>query len=139
MKCTSKILLSIILILIATSAASQSDSAEGKDEVVGTWQTESSKKGYLHVLIEPCGDALCGKIVNAYTLEGEVSEGYEHVGKQMLWDMKARGDGLWTKGKIWDPSKDKTYKSKMSLNGDTLSVSGCVLIVCRSQDWTRVK
>jgi len=91
------------------------------------------------VLIEECGDALCGKIVNAYNLENEVTADYEHVGKQMLWDMKASGTSSWKKGKIWDPSKDKTYKSKMSLNGDTLSVSGCVLIVCRAQDWIRVK
>jgi len=133
MKCISKILLSTALILFATSAASESDG------VFGTWQTKASDKGYLHVLIEECGDALCGTIVNAYNLENEVSADYEHVGKKMLWDMKASGDTSWKKGKIWDPSKDKTYKSKMSLNGDTLSVSGCVLVVCRAQDWTRVK
>lgn len=139
MKCTNKNFLLVILMLIATNAASQSDGANGADGVIGTWQTKSSDKGYLHVLIEQCGDAFCGTIVNAYNLESEVTEGYEHVGKQMLWDMKAKGEGLWTKGKIWDPSKNKTYKSKMSLKGDTLSVSGCILIACRSQDWTRVK
>lgn len=132
MKYINKILLLTTLIFFATNAASESDG------VLGTWQTESSDKGYLHVLIEKCGDALCGKIVNAYNLENEVSPDYKHVGKQMLWDMKASGDSSWKKGKIWDPSKDKTYKSKMSLNGDTLSVSGCILIVCRAQDWIRV-
>jgi len=129
----NKILLSTILVLFSANTSSQSNG------VLDTWQTESSDKGYLHVLIEECGEVLCGTIVNAYNLENEVSADYEHVGKKMLWDMKASGDSTWKKGKIWDPSKDKTYKSKMSLSGDTLSVSGCVLIVCRAQDWTRVK
>jgi len=83
--------------------------------------------------------AVCGKIENAYDLEDEVIADYEHIGKNMVWDMKASGATSWKKGKIWDPSKDKTYKSKMSLSGDVLSVSGCVLFVCRGQDWTRVK
>ncbi len=133
MKYIYKILISIALILIATNVTSNTNAA------LGTWQTESSEKGYLHVLIEECGDALCGTIVNAYNLENEVTADYEHVGKKMLWDMKASGDTSWKKGKIWDPSKDKTYKSKMTVSGDTLSVSGCVLVICRAQDWTRVK
>jgi len=133
MKYIYKIMLSTALVLFATYALAQSDS------VIGTWQTESSEKGYLHVDIEVCGEALCGKIQNAYDLDNEVIADYEHVGKNMVWDMKANGATAWKSGKIWDPSKDKTYKSKMSLNGDVLSVSGCVLFVCRGQDWTRVK
>jgi len=132
MKTIYKILLSATLVLFTSNAFSQSDSA------IGTWQTESSDKGYLHVAIEECGEMLCGKILNAFDLENEIIADYEHVGKNMVWDMKAAGENKWSKGKIWDPSKDKTYKSKMSLKGDTLSVSGCVLFVCRGQDWARV-
>jgi len=132
MKTNYKILLSTILFLFAAAANAQSN------DVLGTWQTESSEKGYLHVAIEECDDALCGTIVNAYNLENEIIADYEHVGKKMVWNMKASGESSWKKGKIWDPSKDKTYKSKMSLKGDTLSVSGCVLFVCRGQDWARV-
>jgi len=121
-----------MVLVISTSAAED-------DSVIGTWRTEASEKGYLHVAIEKCDEALCGKILAAYNLQDEVNADYEHVGKNMVWDMKSTGAASWAKGKIWDPSKDKTYKSKMSLNGDTLSVSGCVLIVCRGQDWTRVK
>jgi len=133
MKSIYKVVLSITLILFTTSAFSQSDG------VLGTWQTEPSEKGYLHVVIEECGEALCGKIANAFNLDDEIIADYEHLGKNMVWDMKASGETTWKKGKIWDPSKDKTYKSKMSLNGDILSVSGCVLVVCRGQDWTRVQ
>jgi len=133
MKFIFKILLTSSLFIFTTNALSQSDG------VLGTWKTESSEKGYIHVAIAECGEALCGTIVNAFDLEDNIIADYEHVGKNMVWDMKASGESAWKKGKIWDPSKDKTYKSKMSLNGDTLSVSGCVLIVCRSQNWVRVK
>ena len=43
------------------------------------------------------------------------------------------------KGKIWQPSTDKVFASKMTLEGDTLYVSGCVAIICKKQTWTRVK
>ena len=32
----------------------------------------------------------------------------------------------------------KIYNSKMSLSGNTLSVSGCILIFCKAQNWTKV-
>ena len=50
--------------------------------------------------------------------------------------MKIRGNGRYRGGKIWAPDRDKTYKSKMLLDGDVLSVSGCVLVICRDQTWT---
>ena len=109
----------------------------------GTWQTESSDKGYLHVTIEPCESAsasvLCGTIKMAYNLEGEANDAYEHLGKKMIWGMNPKSGTSWAGGKIWDPSGDKTYKSKMSVNGDTLNVSGCVLMFCQAQQWTRVE
>ena len=59
----------------------------------------------------------------------------------MLWDMSADGDGYYSGGKIWAPDADKTYSSKMSLSGSTLVVKGCVAggLICRGQDWTRLK
>lgn len=80
--------------------------------IVGVWKTESSDKGYLHVSIDNCGDAVCGTILKALSLEDEPNADYEHLGKNMIWDMKSNGSDSWSKGKIWDPSKDKTYKSK---------------------------
>ena len=40
-------------------------------------------------------------------------------------------------GEIWDPSEDKRYSSNMELKGDLLVVEGCILFLCRGQDWTR--
>ena len=63
----------------------------------------------------------------------------ENIGKRMIWGMQANGDGSYSGGKIWAPDRDKVYSSKMSLSGNALEVSGCVLVVCRAQSWTRVQ
>ena len=52
--------------------------------------------------------------------------------------MQPTNPGNWAQGTIWAPDQDKTYDSKMSLSGNTLEVSGCVLFICRSQNWTRM-
>ena len=124
---------------IALYTATLTGVVSAEQGALGTWQTESSDKGYLHVTIEPCDDALCGTIKMAYNLEGEANETYEHLGKKMVWGMNPKSLSSWAGGKIWDPSADKTYKSKMSLSGVTLSVSGCVLMFCKAQEWSRVQ
>lgn len=111
------------------------------DNASGTWKTETGDTGgYLHVSIAPCGAALCGTIAKAFDPSGASSNEYEHLGKKMIWDMQANGDGSYSSGKIWAPDKDKTYKSKMSLNGNQLTVKGCVAggAICRGQTWSRV-
>lgn len=123
-------------ILLAASGLSSADSAS--DSLSGLWQTEKSENGYLHVSFEPCADKMCGSIVAAFNTEDEPGLEYEHLGKQMIWNMKAAGDNKWSKGKIWDPTTDKTFKSKMTLVGDKLEVSGCVVVFCKSQVWQKV-
>ncbi len=112
------------------------------DAVSGTWKTaEGEEGGYLHVAIAPCGAAVCGTIKAAYDKAGSLSSGYEHLGKKIIWDMNVDGGGSYSGGKIWAPDSDKTYSSKMSLSGKTLTVKGCVAggLICRGQDWKRVK
>lgn len=108
--------------------------------VIGTWKTESTEAGdYLHVEFSDCEDKLCGTIVNAYNKQHQPADEYEHLGKQMVWGMVPSSGTSWQRGKIWAPDTDKTYKSKMKLIDGKLSVSGCVLMFCRSQIWTRVE
>ncbi len=126
----------ILLIAFLSSIVGYAQADTG---AIGTWKTESSDKGYLHVEIAECEDKLCGTIKQQFDLQDQPNAEYEHIGKEMVWNMKSKTDTSWSGGNIWDPSKDKTYKSKMSVKGDTLSVSGCIAFICRSQAWTRVK
>ena len=109
------------------------------DPVEGIWETErSAGEDFLHVKIAACGSDICGTIHKAFDASGTDNGGYEHLGKKMIWEMGSDGDGAYSGGKIWAPDVDKTYKSKMTLSGNTLKVKGCVAVICRSQNWTRV-
>lgn len=107
-------------------------------DVTGLWQTAVNDEGrYLHVQISACASnpaEICGTIVQGF---GGASQ--DNNGKPIIWGMRANGEDNWRKGRVWAPDDDKTYKSSMSLSGDTLEVEGCVMIFCRSQNWTRVQ
>lgn len=113
------------------------------DPVDGLWKTQPGDTGgYLHVSIAPCGSALCGTIDTAFDKDGNERLEYEHLGKQIIWDMVPDGESAYGGGKIWAPDRDKTYNSKMSLEEqNTLTVKGCVAggLICRDQTWNRVQ
>ncbi len=122
----------VILILLMFSSLAHSESVEGN------YQTEANEEGnYLLVSMGPCEqnkNLTCGTILAAYEKEKE-NKDYEHLDKLIVWDMKHYKPGKYKKGKIWDPSKDKIYKSKMEVSGNNLLVSGCILVICREQTW----
>ena len=124
---------------VALGAASSMAFAGGAD---GVWKTEvGSDGGYLEVTISPCdsdSSKTCGTISSAYSKKGK-DPAYKNLGKLMVKDMNSEDGVKFSGGTIWDPQKDKTYKSKMTLKGDDLDVEGCVSIVCSGQDWKRVK
>ncbi len=109
------------------------------DAIFGTWKTKPDDNGnYGHVLVAQCGGKICGKLVKSFNSDG--SQGIQdNIGKNIIWDMTNEGDGAYGGGQIWAPDRDKTYKSKMQLNGDKLAVEGCVLFICRDGGtWSRV-
>ena len=111
--------------------------AHAAGEFLGQWNTEKSEKGaWLTVDIQPCGDQLCGTIVEAHEVEDP-----SIVGTDMIKGMKKKSDTAYSKGKIYAPDTKKWYKSKMKMKDGDLKVSGCVFggIICRSQTWTRAK
>ncbi len=114
-------------------------SCAAADPIEGIWKTQPGDEGnFGHVQIAMCDDLICGVLIRADNGAGEEIDS-DNIGRNLVWAMKVKGDGRYRDGKIWAPDRDKTYNSKMSLDGDVLSVSGCVLIICRDQTWTRVK
>ncbi|WP_299621467.1 DUF2147 domain-containing protein [uncultured Tateyamaria sp.] len=121
-------------LITATCALIVSTGLAMADPVAGTWKTEAGDTGaFLHVDIAPCGAEICGVISKVVGSDDTSSQG-----KRIIWDMKVKGDGSYSGGRIWAPDVDKTYRSKMSLNGNALKVSGCVGPICRGQTWTRL-
>ncbi len=128
---------------LAAGFAVLATGAFAADPIDGLWKTQPGDTGgYLHVSIGSCGSAICGTIDSAFDAQGNEQLSYENLGKQIIWDMIPEGGGKYDDGKIWAPDRDKTYGSKMTLDGqNTLTVKGCVAggLVCRGQTWTRVQ
>lgn len=107
------------------------------DPLEGQWLTARDDNGNFGLIqVAPCGAALCGTLIAAYGSDGAQMES-DNVGTNIISETVAQGGGEY-RGKVYSPDRDKTYSSKLMLNGNTLSVSGCVLGICRDGGtWTR--
>ena len=115
-------------------------SSVAADPIYGLWQTIPDDNGnFGHIEVQDCDGTICGVLMKSFDGSGKSIES-DSIGKRIIWNMKAKGDGKYGGGKIWSPDRDKTYASKLELVGDMLKVSGCVFVVCRDGGtWTRVK
>ncbi len=125
------------LLASAVAALSMAGAAWAADPVLGTWQTEPDDGSYAYIEMAECGAAICGTIAKTFDSNGEYDSG--NKGKTLVIDMVPGGDGSYN-GSVWRPSNDKIYIGKMSLNGNTLALRGCVAggLICSKQTWTRV-
>ncbi len=127
-------------LILAAVLSMTAGAAFAADPVEGVWKTKPDDNGnFGYVQIKPCGPAFCGTLIKAFDGAGKEIDS-PNVGKKIVWDMVAYPDGLYDDGQIWSPDRDKTYNSDMTLSGNSLSVRGCVLGICRDGGtWTRVK
>ena len=127
------------LLILALGAVALAGTAATADPIYGAWQTARDDNGnYGQIDVAACGAKICGTLVKSFNSDGSELQS-ENIGKQIIWDMVAKGDGAYSGGKVWSPDRDKTYNSKLQLTGDTLSVSGCILGICRDGGtWSRV-
>ncbi|MEM9554617.1 MAG: DUF2147 domain-containing protein [Acidobacteriota bacterium] len=139
------------LLGLAAALSVLAPSVVAEPSVVGTWLTEHRD---AKVRIAPCGENLCGRLV---WLEDPLNEhGKPEVdddnpdpslrdrpllGLQILesFPPAPNGDGVWSGGTIYDPESGKTYKARMSLDGETLNLRGYigVPLLGRTSAWTR--
>jgi uncharacterized protein (DUF2147 family) len=130
---TRRLALGAAMVLVAGSAFAA-------DPVFGVWKTKPDDNGnFGHINVTACGSKICGTLIKAFDGSGKEIKS-DNVGKKIIWDMVAKGNGAYGDGKVWSPDRDKTYSSKMELSGNGLAISGCILGICRDGGtWTRVK
>ena len=102
------------------------------DEILGTWLRDN---GAEQVKFEPCGDAICGDIEWLKPGSGLNAK----VGKRLFFDTRPSGANPWT-GKAASSDTGSIYSGKMSVEGSTLTTSGCIAggLICKSASWSRV-
>lgn len=101
---------------------------EELDSPLGDWQTEGHK-GFVR--IEPCGQALCGYVLDLSS---------NAKGETVLIDMKSKTASEWS-GDIYSRNSGNTYYATMTLKGpDHLQVEACALgkFFCSGNAWTRI-
>lgn len=146
MRTTIKTLLLALPLLAAGFAAN----AAGGD-ATGRWKTIDDKTHKPKSIVEisrAADGVLSGKVVQILQSDKgphpvcDQCDGDNRnkpiEGMTILWGLKADGENAWSGGTILDPANGKTYRSKMELtDAQHLSVSGCILFICRSQTWIR--
>ena len=109
------------------------------DPVHGRWRTapdDNANTGIIEVV--DCGDRICGTLIQAFDSGGQAMSS-PNVGRRIVWDMEPQGGGRYRNGRVWAPDRDQTYNARMQMEGDRLTVSGCVLVFCRDAVWTRAR
>ena len=109
------------------------------EPLLGTWLTSKDDNGHSGLIeVAPCGNALCGTLVKSYDESGNEIES-DHTGRHIISETVPVGDGEY-EGKVYSPDRDKTYNSRLELQGDRLEVSGCVMFICRDGGtWKKVQ
>lgn len=142
---------SLLSALFLTGALGASAAAQPAASIHGEWVTEG---GWATVRIAPCpGEAsrLCGRIVSLKQPNDKAGRPKRDtanldpklrdrtvVGMAFITGFRPAAPGRWTGGKIYNPGDGKTYASRLALNPNgALKVSGCVLVICQAQTWTR--
>jgi hypothetical protein len=95
---------------------------------LGDWQTEG-KTGLVR--IEPCGRALCGRILDASS---------HAVGESVLINMTSNRASEWS-GNIYSRDSGNTYYATMAMKGaNSLRVEACALghFFCSGNVWSRI-
>jgi uncharacterized protein (DUF2147 family) len=136
--------LSLIALCAALAATAPSAAATG---VFGLWATG---KNNGRVLIEPCGAALCGHVVDGSQLHAnpnqkdvnnpDAAKRQRPVRGLMILEGYSGGPPQWRGGSVYDPQTgDEAHDSTLTLvSPGTLKVEGCRLLLCRSETWTRL-
>ncbi|MDG1115969.1 MAG: DUF2147 domain-containing protein [Flavimaricola sp.] len=126
-----KMMMIAVVGLVALAGTAMADPLEG------LWRTTADDNGYSGLIeVAPCGAALCGTLIRSFDASGAEASS-PNIGRQIISETVARGGGEY-RGKVWAPDRDRTYNSRLMLDGDSLAVSGCVLGICRDGGtWTR--
>ena len=111
--------------------------AQGNSQppILGRWINPAHS---VIIDLAACGDAYCGTVQWASAqAKQDASKGTPNlVGTQLLTDLQQDGD-VW-EGKLFIPDEQLHATAKIeAIGAEQLKVSGCELVICDSQTWTR--
>lgn len=133
----NRILARTAFVLLAAAMPAMATAEPG---LTGQWK---NPKGSVIVRLGPCGNAICGVVVDASEHAKDTARkgGTPNlIGTRILSGLRPAGDGSF-RGHAFDPKRNIHAPATVRMLGpDALSVEGCALLglVCKEQRWTRV-
>lgn len=131
---------------LAIGLALATPSAVAVTNIDGTYLDQG---GYVHITLRPCGTARCGVITRIVRAKpGEPDHDVHNdnpalrnrpiLGLTILSNLQWRDDA-W-RGQVYNPEDGGTYRAVVRPgNGGALRVQGCLSVICRTQNWARVR
>jgi uncharacterized protein (DUF2147 family) len=126
--------------------------AQNADAILGKWinpsgegQIQIYKKGNLYfgklAWIKVPNDEATGQPKTDKNNPDKNLRSKPILGLEILKNFKFDGEDVYEDGSIYDPKNGKTYKCKMTIDGNKLNIRGYIGIslLGRTEAWTRVK
>jgi uncharacterized protein (DUF2147 family) len=112
-------------------------SAIAKSGLEGRW-----KNGAMEIVIGPCGDSLCGRVVKASAKQqakAENGSGTRLLGARVIDNIQPSGPRTW-RADVFVASRNMNARGTIEqVARDRLAVHGCLLgILCKTQHWDRI-
>jgi len=134
-----------LLLCCALPVAAKAPAAGQPLSIDGQWLTDDRT---AIVTIDRCGNHVCGtiaKILNPAAPRFDVNNPQRAlrsrplIGTPVLTDFVPSAD-QWRSGRAYDPKSGRSYRSTLQLEGNgTLKVTGCLLFMCQTRHWIRLR
>ena len=111
--------------------------ALAKSGLEGRW-----KHGAMEILIAPCGQTLCGRVLKASAKQqakAERGSGTDLLGARVIDNIQPSGPGSW-RANVFLASRNMNVRGTIEqVSPNRLAVHGCVLaVICKTTHWDRV-
>ncbi|HEX5238776.1 MAG TPA: DUF2147 domain-containing protein [Sphingomicrobium sp.] len=127
----------LLLALTGLALAFAPASAFARGNLEGRW-----KNGAMEIVIAPCGQSLCGRVVKASAQQQSKAErgsGTHLLGSRVIDNIQPSGPGVW-KADVFVATRNMNARGTIEQVGpDRLAVRGCVLaVICKTTHWDRI-
>ncbi len=115
-----------------TLASGPALTTQASEAMLGNWARDD---GNARARMAPCGDSLC--MTNTWIRDPDSGE---KPGHRLVLNVRPAGENRMT-GEAFDPQRNLRFSISMSVAGDRLETSGCMVggLICKGVSWTRIK
>ena len=135
--------LTVISLFTGLAALATLASPAQANTIEGNWKTDDGKSV---IQFYPCGAGMCGKIARFLVPEpkggalddknpDKALRSRKLLGLRIFWNLAPSGARF--KGKGYSPEDGRNFNAEVWREGNTLKVKGCVLVICRTANFTK--